>query len=242
MRKHQKVADVVSSYSILALDDDPTMTLTLQTYFQRSGYHVDTENDPYQAIERVRNGHYDILLLDFLMTPICGDQVVEQIRSFNQDLFIILLTGHKSMAPPIKTIRDLEIQGYYEKKRPVRPAGTSGGILHQIHQADAHHSKLPKRADQNHRDHAADLQPAWPGRGCRRACAGGKRAFGRPERVFGFTVEKPSGAAAGGADRPLFRSLHRLAAAGESGFAFPTANRAGYRSNRRKLGYRADCQ
>ena len=54
MRKHQKVADVVSSYSILALDDDPTMTLTLQTYFQRSGYHVDTENDPYQAIERVR--------------------------------------------------------------------------------------------------------------------------------------------------------------------------------------------
>ena len=115
MRKHQKVADVVSSYSILALDDDPTMTLTLQTYFQRSGYHVDTENDPYQAIERVRNGHYDILLLDFLMTPICGDQVVEQIRSFNQDLFIILLTGHKSMAPPIKTIRDLEIQGYYEK-------------------------------------------------------------------------------------------------------------------------------
>ena len=65
MRKHQKVADVVSSYSILALDDDPTMTLTLQTYFQRSGYHVDTENDPYQAIERVRNGHYDILLLDF---------------------------------------------------------------------------------------------------------------------------------------------------------------------------------
>ena len=115
MRKHQKVADVVSSYSILALDDDPTMTLTLQTYFQRSGYHVDTENDPYQAIERVRTGHYDILLLDFLMTPICGDQVVEQIRSFNQDLFIILLTGHKSMAPPIKTIRDLEIQGYYEK-------------------------------------------------------------------------------------------------------------------------------
>ena len=115
MRKHQKVVDITNSYSILALDDDPTMTLTLQTYFQRSGYHVDVENDPYKAIERVRNGHYDILLLDFLMTPICGDQVVEQIRSFNQDLFIILLTGHKSMAPPIKTIRDLEIQGYYEK-------------------------------------------------------------------------------------------------------------------------------
>ena len=49
------------------------------------------------------------------MAPICGDQVVEEIRKFNRDLFIILLTGHKSMAPPVKTIRQLDIQGYYEK-------------------------------------------------------------------------------------------------------------------------------
>ncbi len=103
------------AFSILTLDDDPIMTSTIQAYFQHSGYRVDVENDPFQAIERVRRGHYDILLLDFLMTPICGDQVVEQIRQFDHDIFIILLTGHKSMAPPIKTIRALDIQGYYEK-------------------------------------------------------------------------------------------------------------------------------
>ena len=101
--------------SILTLDDDPIITSTIQAYFQRSGYQVDVENNPYTAIERIRNGSYDILLLDFLMSPICGDQVVEEIRKFNQDLFIILLTGHKSMAPPVKTIRQLDIQGYYEK-------------------------------------------------------------------------------------------------------------------------------
>ena len=104
-----------AAFSILTLDDDPIMTSTVQAYFQRSGYRVDVENDPNRAIERIRNGHYDILLLDFLMTPICGDQVVAQVRQFNQDIFIILLTGHKSMAPPIKTIRALDIQGYYEK-------------------------------------------------------------------------------------------------------------------------------
>lgn len=101
--------------SILTLDDDPIITSTIQAYFERSGYRVDVENNPYKAIERVRNGSYDILLLDFLMSPICGDQVVEEIRKFNQDLFIVLLTGHKSMAPPVKTIRQLDIQGYYEK-------------------------------------------------------------------------------------------------------------------------------
>lgn len=113
--RQRKQEEKDAAFSIITLDDDPIMTSTLQVYFQRSGYRVDVENDPITAIERIRNGTYDILLLDFLMTPICGDQVVEQIRQFNRDIFIILLTGHKSMAPPIKTIRALDIQGYYEK-------------------------------------------------------------------------------------------------------------------------------
>lgn len=114
MRKN-KVTDRKKEFSILTLDDDRLMTETLQSYFQAAGYEVDIENDPIKAIERVRTKSYDILLLDFLMRPICGDEVVRRIRAFNEDLFIILLTGHKSMAPPIKTIHELDIQGYYEK-------------------------------------------------------------------------------------------------------------------------------
>ena len=113
MRRSKVVNE--NKISILTLDDDPIITSTIRAYFQRSGYRVDIENDPNVAIERVRTGSYDILLLDFLMTPICGDQVVEEIRKFNEDIYIILLTGHKSMAPPVKTIRQLDIQGYYEK-------------------------------------------------------------------------------------------------------------------------------
>jgi len=101
--------------SILTLDDDPIVTAMLQSYFQAAGYHIDVENDPYVAIERVRRGNYDILLLDYLMRPINGDKVVEQIREFNRDIYIILLTGQKSLVPPLKTIRELDIQGYYEK-------------------------------------------------------------------------------------------------------------------------------
>lgn len=114
MRK-SKQTSFQRDFSILTLDDDPIMTSTLQAFFQRSGYRVDVEHEPYTAIERIRTGHYDILLLDFLMTPICGDQVVSEIRQFNRDIFIILLTGHRSVAPPVKTIRELDIQGYYEK-------------------------------------------------------------------------------------------------------------------------------
>lgn len=113
MRKNKR--NIEHEFSILTLDDDKNMTDTLAAYFQRNGYAVDTENDPYQGIERVRNGNYDILLLDFVMTPIHGNQVVEEIRQFNKDIFIILLTGHKDMAPPIQSMRELDIQGYYEK-------------------------------------------------------------------------------------------------------------------------------
>ena len=114
MRKN-KIVDQQKEFSILALDDDTLMTETIQSYFQTAGYRVDTENDPTKAAERIRTQQYDILLLDFLMRPICGDEVVRQIREFDHDLFIILLTGHKSMAPPIRTIRELDIQGYFEK-------------------------------------------------------------------------------------------------------------------------------
>lgn len=114
MRKNklwQKKKDI----SILLLDDDASITATLQDYFQSAGFTVDTEQDPNLAIERIRTTTYDILVLDFLMSPICGDEVVSQIRQFNKDLFIILLTGHKDLAPPIKTLQELDIQGYYEK-------------------------------------------------------------------------------------------------------------------------------
>lgn len=55
------------------------------------------------------------MILDFIMTPFHGDQVVEEIRKFNKDLYILLLTGHKDLAPPLETIKRLDIQGYCEK-------------------------------------------------------------------------------------------------------------------------------
>lgn len=71
--------------------------------------------DPLEAIEMVKSEHFDLMLLDFIMTPIHGDHVVEEIRKFNKDLYILLLTGHKDLAPPLETIKRLDIQGYCEK-------------------------------------------------------------------------------------------------------------------------------
>ena len=104
-----------SSYKILAVDDEIGIVDSLSIFLKRSGYSFSGETDPVKAIERVKNEHFDLLLLDFIMTPLHGDQVVEEIRKFNKNLYIILLTGHKDLAPPLETIRRLDIQGYCEK-------------------------------------------------------------------------------------------------------------------------------
>ncbi len=104
-----------SSYKILAVDDEMGIVDSLSIFLKRSGYSFAGETDPIKAIERLKTEHFDLLLLDFIMTPLHGDQVVEEIRKFNKDLYIILLTGHKDLAPPLETIRRLDIQGYCEK-------------------------------------------------------------------------------------------------------------------------------
>lgn len=81
-----------SAYKIIAVDDDPGVIDTLSVFLKRSGYNLTGITDPLEAIERVKNEHFDMLILDFIMTPIHGDTVVEEIRKFNKDLYILLLT------------------------------------------------------------------------------------------------------------------------------------------------------
>lgn len=118
MRKYNEGYEhenIQEGYKILVVDDEMGIIDSLKVVLGRSGYQVTGETDPAKAIELVRNEHFDLLLLDFLMTPYHGDYVVEQIRKFNKELYILLLTGHKDLAPPLETIKKLDIQGYCEK-------------------------------------------------------------------------------------------------------------------------------
>ena len=84
-------------------------------FLKRSGYDFTGLTNPLEAIETIKAEHFDMLILDFMMDPIHGDEVVEEIRKFNKELYILLLTGHKDLAPPLETIKRLDIQGYCEK-------------------------------------------------------------------------------------------------------------------------------
>lgn len=114
MRKNMITAES-NGYKIIVVDDEQGIVDSLSIFLKRSGYDFTGLTNQLEAIERVRNEHFDMMILDFMMDPIHGDEVVEEIRKFNKDLYILLLTGHKDLAPPLETIKKLEIQGYCEK-------------------------------------------------------------------------------------------------------------------------------
>lgn len=104
-----------NGYKIIIVDDEVGIIDALSVFLKREGYLITGVTNPLEAIELVKKEHFDLMLLDFIMTPIHGDQVVEEIRKFNKELYILLLTGHKDLVPPLETIKRLEIQGYCEK-------------------------------------------------------------------------------------------------------------------------------
>ena len=114
MRKYKQQV-IHSDYKIMALDDDQGILDTLKIILGQNGLIVDTFQDPIEAIERLKLEHYDLLLLDFLMDKMNGNQVVSNIRMFDKNLYILLLTGHKDLVPPLQTLKELDIQGYCEK-------------------------------------------------------------------------------------------------------------------------------
>ena len=114
MRKYMQET-VTSPYKIMAIDDDDGILDSLKVVLQRQGYGLDCYTNPLEAIEVLKKENYDLLLLDFIMDPLHGDQVVEKIRKFDKNLYILLLTGHKDLAPPLETLKTLDIQGYCEK-------------------------------------------------------------------------------------------------------------------------------
>ena len=102
MRKNM-VNHTTNGYKVIVVDDEQGIVDSLSIFLKRSGYDFTGLTNPLEAIERVKAEHFDMMILDFMMDPIHGDEVVEEIRKFNKDLYILLLTGHKDLAPPLET-------------------------------------------------------------------------------------------------------------------------------------------
>ena len=113
MRKNSIVK--ADTYKVLVVDDDIGILDSISILIRRKNYEYVGVTNPLDAIELVRKQHFDLMILDYIMEPINGDKVIEEVRKFNDDLYILLLTGHKDLAPPLETMETFDIQCYCEK-------------------------------------------------------------------------------------------------------------------------------
>lgn len=112
-RKHRAVES--SGYKIALVDDDPDYLEATRLLLESEGHTVLTAADGDAALTLLRQQPVDLLLLDYFMPKMTGEQVVEELRTFDASTQVILQTGYANERPPREMLRRLDIQGYYDK-------------------------------------------------------------------------------------------------------------------------------
>ena len=108
-------AERASGYVILLVDDSLEYLEATRMMLEREGHQILTATNGPEALETLRNSKVDLLLLDYFMPGMTGEEVVAELRKFNHYVQVILQTGYASEQPPRELLRRLDIQGYYDK-------------------------------------------------------------------------------------------------------------------------------
>ncbi|MDV2989771.1 MAG: PAS domain S-box protein [Dehalogenimonas sp.] len=83
---------------VLVLDDEPTVGMLVKTILTGCGYEVTNCLVPAEALEKLRQGGYDLLILDIRMPGMSGIEFVEELRHRWPELLsrILFITGDTS--------------------------------------------------------------------------------------------------------------------------------------------------
>lgn len=99
---------------IIVIDDEIGIIESISSILGTK-YDVVGCTNSAEGLEKIKEGNYDLLILDYFIDDLNGSQVVEKIRKFNDDIYILLLTGYKDSVPALESLENLDIQGYCEK-------------------------------------------------------------------------------------------------------------------------------
>jgi len=111
----EKYEDLKRHVNILLVDDDVDYIEVTAFFLKSKGYNVDIATSGEEGIEKVKKGNVHIVLLDYYMPGLTGEDVINKVREFNKEIIIILQTGFSGQQPPAETLQRLNIQNYHDK-------------------------------------------------------------------------------------------------------------------------------
>lgn len=95
---------------ILVVDDEPQVVQIFHDLLQQRGYDVEVSSDGDDAIHRVTDERFDLVLTDINLPGVDGLEVVRAAKAADKDTCVILITGYASTTTAIDALR----QGAYD--------------------------------------------------------------------------------------------------------------------------------
>jgi len=83
---------------VLMLDDEPIVGKRLKPAVERMGCEVEVFEDPREALQRIDEKTFDIVVTDIRMDEIDGIEVLERVKKKSPRTKVIMITGYAMMA------------------------------------------------------------------------------------------------------------------------------------------------
>lgn len=78
---------------VLVIDDELSILASINRQLKNENLEVDLENNPDNALIRLENSRYDLVITDIKMTPITGLDVLQIMKEKYAGIPVIVLTG-----------------------------------------------------------------------------------------------------------------------------------------------------
>ena len=95
---------------ILIADDEKTIRESLRQVLSEEGYETDTAEDGQEALNKIHDTDYDVVLTDIKMPNVDGMELLEKAAQFSPNTFFIIMTAYAS----VKTAVDAMREGAYD--------------------------------------------------------------------------------------------------------------------------------
>ncbi len=96
----------MSSTKILIVDDELILRESLAGWLLRDGHTVDTASSGEEALEKLKEARFDIMLVDIKMEGISGLDVLQHVKENDPDVAIVMITAYGSIPTAIEAMKN----------------------------------------------------------------------------------------------------------------------------------------
>lgn len=95
----------MNKLSILIIDDEESQLHSLKSFLKRRNYDVTTASDGKSGFDKIKSNQYDIVLTDFRMPNWDGFTVLKNIKEFNPEIEVVVMTAYGSVEDAVKLMK-----------------------------------------------------------------------------------------------------------------------------------------